>query len=94
MLQGNGLDGQRTVFVDGLLAGGIDGMEVNLVVEVVTEQLHLLLQHILQGSWRIDGQPCRTAQQAKRAEHAYQSETMVAMQMGDEDGTDLGEAKP
>ena len=90
MLQGNCLDGQRAVFVDNLLLAGVDGMKIDLVVKIVTEQLHLLFQHILQSCRSIDSQPSRTPKKAKGAEHAYQAKAMVAMQMGNEDSTNLG----
>ena len=93
MLQRDGLDRQRAVFVDDLLLVSINGMEVDLVVEIMTEQLHLLFQHGLQGCRGIDSKTGRTSQQAKRAEHAYQPKAMVTMQMGDEDGTDLRKTK-
>ena len=37
----------------------------------------------------IDGQPGRTPQEPEGAQHAYEPEAMVAMQMGNEHGTDL-----
>ena len=91
MFQRNRLDSQRTVVVDDLLLTGIDSMEINLIVEVVAEHAHLLLQHILQFPWGIYRQSCRAPQESESAEHPYQSETMVAMQVCDKHGADFGE---
>jgi hypothetical protein len=65
-------------------------MEIDLIIEIVTKQLHLLFQHVLQSSRGIDGQTGSTAKKAECAEHAYQSKTVVTMQVGNENGTDLG----
>ena len=59
----------------------------------MAEQLHLLFQHRLQSSRGIDSQTSSSTQQSEGAEHAYQSKTMVAMQMGDEHGADFGKTQ-
>jgi hypothetical protein len=55
----------------------------------MTKQLHLLFQHVFQSSRCIDGQTGSTAKKAESAEHAYQTKTVVTMQMGNENGTNL-----
>lgn len=92
MLKRDAFNRQRTVFVNHLLTGGFYGMEVNLIVEIVAEQFHLLLQDVFHRGRCIDGQPCSPPKQPKGAEHAYQAEAVIAVQMGDEDSTDFGEA--
>ena len=89
MFQGQCLDGERAVVIDHLLPGSVDGMEVDFIIEVVAEQLHLQPQHLLQCLWCVDGQTCRASQQSEGAQHAYEPEAMVAVQMADEDGTDF-----
>ena len=93
MLQGDGLNGERAVVVDYLLPGGIHGMELYFIIETMAEQAHLELQHFFQFLRRIDLKTGRAPQEPERAQHANEPEAVVAMQMGDEDGTDLGEAQ-
>ena len=90
MFQRNGLNGQRTVFVHHLLNHGVHRYEVHLIFQIATERVHLLLHDSSQCCRRIHRQLSRTSQQSEGAQHADESEAMVAMQMGDEDGTDLG----
>ena len=47
MLQWNGLDSKRAVLIDDLLLRRVNSMEIDFIVEIVTEETHLLLQHIL-----------------------------------------------
>jgi hypothetical protein len=91
MFQRNRLNSQRAVVVDDLLLMGVNSMEINLIVEVVAEHAHLLLQHVLQFPWSIYRQSRRTTQESESTEHPYQPETMVAMQVSDKHGADFGE---
>jgi hypothetical protein len=66
-------------------------MKSHLVVEIMTEHPHLFLQHVFQFLWGIDIQLSRTPQQSESTDHTNQSETVVAVQMGDEYSRQLGE---
>ena len=93
MLQGDGLNGQRAVLVDDLLTTGINRTELDLIIEVVAELCHLITQNVTQLGRSIDFQLCRTSQQSERTQHTDESETVVAMQMTDEYGTDFRKAQ-
>jgi hypothetical protein len=92
MFQGDALNRQGTVFVDYFLNRSVNRMKVYFIVEIVAEQSHLPVQDVFHFLWSIDSQTGCSPQQPKGAEHSYQSEAMVAMQVGNENGTDLGKA--
>jgi hypothetical protein len=92
MFQGDALYCQGTVFVDYFLNRSVNRMKVYFIVEIVAEQSHLPVQDVFHFLWSIDSQTGCSPQQPKGAEHSYQPEAMVAMQVGNENGTDLGKA--
>ena len=91
MRQGNGLYLQRTVFIDNLMDGCIDSMELDVVARVLAEERKLGFEHRSQFLRGMYMERCRSPQHAKSTEHAYQTEAVVAMQMRDKDMTQLGE---
>jgi hypothetical protein len=93
MFQGQCLYRQRTVIIDNLLDGRIDSLELHFIIQIATEEINLSLQDVSKFLGSIDRQLGSTSQQAKGTQHTNESETMVTMQMGDENGTDLGKTK-
>jgi hypothetical protein len=67
-------------------------MEHHLEIEVVGKEADLTIQLSAQGLRSMDMQTSRAPQQPEGGDHAYQTKTMVAMKMGDEDMTQLGKA--
>lgn len=64
-------------------------MEHNLVAKIIAEERYLRLEHGLQFGRCIDVQWCCTSEQAKGADQANETETMVAMDVADEDTLQL-----
>ena len=58
------------------------------------KELDLPIEFGAQCLWRMNMQTGCTPQQAKGRDHADESETVVAMQMGDKHMTELREAHP
>ena len=56
------LDGQGAVFVDDLMNGGVDRIELHLVAQVMAEELYLLAKHIAQRLGTVDVECCRAPQ--------------------------------
>jgi hypothetical protein len=65
-------------------------VEYHFEAQAVTEHVELRLKHGAQLGGGIDVQTSRTPQQSEGGDHAYQTKTMIAMKMGDEDMTQLG----
>ena len=81
---------KRTIFVDDRFFRSVYGMEFYLEFEPLTECLDLRIEHRAQFFRAINPERCRTTEHPKRGDHADKTETMVAMEMGDEYTTDLG----
>ena len=81
MVQRNSLYRQRTVFIDNLLLRRIHLPEVHFVIHIATEHIHLPARHVYQFAGGIYRQSGRPAQQPESAQHAYQSEAVVTMQV-------------
>ena len=91
VLQRDTLDGDATILVDHLTDRGVNKMELDVKAQVVGEEGDLLLKdrpQILRG---VDVERSRSAHQSEGRDHAYQTETMVAVQMGNKDMTQLRE---
>ena len=90
MVQWDGLDTERAVFVDNLMLGGVDGMELNLIADVVVEEkVQLRLEHRLHLGRCMHMDSGRTPQQSEGREQSDESEAVVAVKMRDEDVTHL-----
>jgi hypothetical protein len=76
------------------LTRGIYWYESHFVFKVTTKEINLSAQNIRQFGWCVDSELGGTSQQTKCAQHTDKPETVVTMQMGDEDGTDLGKTQP
>ena len=66
-------------------------MKLYLVAQILTESVQLEVEHLSQSLFSIHMEGSRAPQKSERTEHAYQSETMVAMQMRYEDVPQLVE---
>ena len=91
MLQGNGFYGEASVFVDDGGACGVYGVEDDLEFEAVAKQFYLRMKHCFEFFRGVDMEGGSASEQAEGTDETNKTEAMVAMEMGDEDGTELGE---
>ena len=67
-------------------------MELDIITQVVCKETDLFVEDGTQFLRRMDVKRCRTSHQSEGGDHAYQSEAMVTVQMGDKDMSQLREA--
>ena len=91
MVQGNGLNGKASVFVNHGVKRGVNRMEQHFVLKAIAEHVELSLQHGAKLGRGIDVERSRAPQHAEGGNHAYQTETMVAVQMGKKNSHDAVE---
>ena len=91
MFQRNGADADRAVVVDDFGLGRMDGVEHDFVGHTFAEKIQLGCQQSLQFLVGIDVQGGSASQQSEGGNQSHQPETMVAMQMRDEDVVEAGE---
>jgi hypothetical protein len=84
MTQRDGADAYRTVIVDYFRFVWIDGMELYIVCHSLAEELQLGSQELFQLTVCIDMERSGTSQQSEGGNQPHQSETMVTMQVGNE----------
>jgi hypothetical protein len=92
VFQRQGFYCQRAVVIDNLLLRSVHCYKLYLIVQVTTEEIYLPLEDVSQLCRGIHRQLGRTPQQSESAQHTDESKAVIAMKMGDEDGTDLREA--
>ena len=92
MLQRDALDDDAAIFIDRLTNHGVNGMELNGKAQVVGKECDLFLKDWPQFLGGMDVERRRTPHQSEGGDHANQSETMDAMQVGDKDMAQLREA--
>lgn len=68
-------------------------MEDNLIGGVGAEIVDLWLEDACEVLWSVDVQVLYASEQSEGGEHAAKSEHMVAMQMCEEDGLQMGETE-
>ena len=92
VLQRDTLYHDATVFEYYLADGGIYRMILYLVTQIVSEEGYLAFQLWSESLWPMDMQCGRTSQQTESGNHTNQSETVIAMLMGDEYVAQFGKA--
>lgn len=92
MGEGKGGDDDGAVFVDGLRGLGVDFVEDDLVGGIGTEVIDLRLEDALEVLRSVDVEVLGASEESEGGEHTDESEGVVAMQMGEEDGLEMGEA--
>ena len=92
MGEGEGGDNDGSVFVDGLWNLAVDFVEENLVRRIGTEIIDLWLEDALEVLRPIDMEILGAPEKSEGREHADEPEGVVAMQMSEEDGLEMGEA--
>ena len=86
-------DDDGAVFVNDLWSFGINLVEDNLVRGVGTEVVDLWLEYTCEVLWPVDVEVLDASEQAKGGEHADESKHMVAMQVSEKDGLQMGETE-
>jgi hypothetical protein len=92
VLERDALDLDAAIVVNNLTDSGVNRMEDDFEVEVVGKELYLALQLGAQCLRGMDVETGCAPQKSESGDHANEAETVVAMQMGDEDVTELREA--
>ena len=92
MGEGEGGDNDGSVFVDGLWNLAVDFVEETLVRRIGTKVIDLWLEDALEVLGTINMEVLGTPEKSEGGEHADEPKGMVAMQMSEEDGLEMGEA--
>ena len=85
MFQWNSLHGNGAVLEDHFVLARVDGMEDDVVLAIVRMVLQERRQQFLQVRLGIDMHGLRALEHAERRQQTDQTETVVAVQVGDED---------
>ena len=93
MGEGEGGNNDGSIFIDGLWNLGVDFVKENLVRRIGTKVIDLWLEDACEVLWSVDVQVLYASEQSEGGEHADKSEHMVAMQMCEEDGLQMGETE-
>ena len=88
--EGQSGDGDGAVFVDDLGCRGVDFVEDDSEGGVGTEVVNLWLEESLEVVGTIDVEVLDASEKPEGGEHSDESEDVVAMQVGEEDGLNLG----
>ena len=92
MGEGEGGDNDGSIFIDGLWNLGVDFVKENLVRRIGTKVIDLWLEDALEVLRSIDMEVLGAPEKSEGGEHADEPEGMIAMQMSEEDGLEMGEA--
>jgi hypothetical protein len=69
-------------------------MELHSETQVMGEELDLMVQFWSQGLWCMDMEGSCTSQKSEGGDHTNETETVVTMQVGNEDVAQFGETHP
>ena len=92
MGEGEGGNNDGSIFIDGLWSLGVDFVEDDLVGGIGTEVIDLWLEDALEVVRSVDVEVLGASEESEGGEHTDEPEGVVAMQMGEEDGLEMGEA--
>lgn len=92
MGEGEGRDDDGSVFIDGLWGLGVDFVKENLVGGIGAEVVDLWLEDALEVLGAVDVEVLGAPEKSEGGEHADEPKGMVAMQMSEENGLEMGEA--
>lgn len=91
MGEGQGGYGDGAVFIDDLWCLCVNLMQKDLVGRIGTEVVDLGLENALEVFGTIDVEVLDASHESESGKHADEPKHMVAMQMGEEDGLQMGE---
>jgi hypothetical protein len=94
MVQWDGLNRERAVFVYDTLLGRVNWVKLNVIAHVATECVQHRSEQWAKSGFAIDMHARRAAKQTEGAEHADQTEAMVTMQVRNKDMAKLVERQP
>jgi hypothetical protein len=92
MGEGEGGDNDGSIFIDGLWNLGVDFVKENLVRRIGTKVIDLWLEDALEVLGSIDMEVLGTPEKSEGGEHADEPEGVVAVEVGEENGLEMGEA--
>jgi len=92
MGEGEGGDNDGSVFVDGLWNLAVDFVKENLVRRIGTKVIDLWLEDALEVLGTINMEVLGTPEKSEGGEHADEPEGVVAVEVGEENGLEMGEA--
>ena len=92
MGEGEGGNNDGSIFIDGLWNLGVDFVKENLVRRIGTKVIDLWLEDALEVLRTINVEVLGTPEKSEGGEHADEPKGMVAMQMSEENGLEMGEA--
>ena len=79
------------ILVEYFVGGGVNSVELNGVAQRAAEHVNLLHEYSFQLFRSVYVQGCRPSKEREGGDDSHQTEAMVAMKMGDEDGVYLVE---
>ena len=91
MGEGEGGDNDGSVFVDGLWNLAVDFVKENLVRRIGTKVIDLWLKDALEVLGTINMEVLGTPEKSEGGEHADEPEGVVAVEVGEENGLEMGE---
>lgn len=91
MGEGEGGNNDGSIFIDGLWNLGVDFVKENLVRRIGAEVVDLWLEDALEVLGSVDVEVLGAAEKSEGGEHADEPEGVVAMQMSEENGLEMGE---
>lgn len=92
MGEGEGGNNDGSIFIDGLWNLGVDFVKENLVRRIGTKVIDLWLEDALEVLGTINMEVLGTPEKSEGGEHADEPKGMVAMEVGEEDSLEMGEA--
>lgn len=92
MGEGEGGNNDGSIFIDGLWNLGVDFVKENLVRRIGTKVIDLWLEDALEVLGTINMEVLGAPEKSESGEHADEPKGMVAMQMSEENGLEMGEA--
>lgn len=91
MGEGEGGNNDGSIFIDGLWNLGVDFVKENLVRRIGAEVIDLWLEDALEVLRAVDMEVLGATEKSEGGEHADEPEGVVAMQMSEENGLEMGE---
>lgn len=92
MGEGEGGNNDGSIFIDGLWNLGVDFVKENLVRRIGAKVIDLWLEDALEVLGTVDVEVLGASEESEGGEHADEPKGMVAMQMSEENGLEMGEA--
>ena len=92
MGEGEGGNNDGSIFIDGLWNLGVDFVKENLVRRIGTKVIDLWLEDALEVLGTINMEVLGTPEKSEGGEHADEPEGVVAVEVGEENGLEMGEA--